>query len=87
MGKRCRIDEPDDDKDVELDVEDLLEKPAIRTEIKDGDDKGLGGTFKTKRVRTGQKPTRSVLYYMKGYETGVSLTPVQLPPTTKICQV
>ena len=33
------------------------------------------------------RPPRSVLYYMKAYESGVSLMPVQLPPRTTINQV
>ncbi len=33
------------------------------------------------------RPPRSVLYYLKGYETTISLTPVQLPPRSRILQV
>ena len=39
------------------------------------------------KVKTSRRPLRSVLYYMKGYESSVSLTPVQLPPRSKILQV
>ncbi len=33
------------------------------------------------------RPPRSVLYYLKGYESTISLTPVQLPPRSRILQV
>ena len=39
------------------------------------------------RVKTSRRPLRSVLYYMKGYESSISLTPVQLPARSKILQV
>ena len=29
----------------------------------------------------------SVLYYMKAYESWLSLTPIQLPPRTRVTQV
>jgi hypothetical protein len=33
------------------------------------------------------RPPRSVLYYLKGYESSITLTPVQLPPRSRILQV
>ena len=33
------------------------------------------------------RPPRSVLYYLKAYESTISLTPVQLPPRSRILQV
>ena len=33
------------------------------------------------------RPPRSVLYYLKGYESSITLTPVQLPPRIRILQV
>jgi hypothetical protein len=41
---------------------------------------------RTKKVRT-SRPPRSVLYYLKAYESWLSLTPIQLPPRTRIIQV
>ncbi len=38
------------------------------------------------KVRT-SRPPRSVLYYLKGYESSITLTPVQLPPRSRILQV
>ena len=38
------------------------------------------------RHKTG-RPLRSVLYYMKAFESSISLTPVQLPPRSRIQQV
>ena len=40
-------------------------------------------TGKTRQSR----PPRSVLYYLKGYESTISLTPCQLPPRSRILQV
>ena len=40
-----------------------------------------------RKVKTSRRPLRSVLYYMKGHESSISLTPVQLPPRSKILQV
>jgi hypothetical protein len=39
------------------------------------------------KVKTSRRPLRSVLFYMKGYESSLSLTPVQLPARSKILQV
>ena len=39
------------------------------------------------KVKSSRRPLRSVLYYMKGYESSISLTPVQLPSRAKIVQV
>ena len=33
------------------------------------------------------RPVRSIMYYMKGYENSISLTPTQLPPRSRIQQV
>jgi hypothetical protein len=41
---------------------------------------------RTKKVRT-SRPPRSVLYYVKAYESWLSLTPIQLPPRSRIIQV
>ena len=38
------------------------------------------------KPKTG-RPVRSILYYLKGYESSVSLTPVPLPPRSRIQQV
>ena len=40
-----------------------------------------------RKVKTSRRPLRSVLYYMKGHESTLALTPVQLPPRSKILQV
>ncbi len=56
----------------------------------DGDDDSLpeesAGNNDNGRRRH-SRPPRSVLYYLKGYETTISLTPVQLPPRSRILQV
>lgn len=33
------------------------------------------------------RPPRSVLYYLKGYESSISLTPISLPPRCRVLQV
>lgn len=38
------------------------------------------------KPKTG-RPVRSILYYLKAYEGSISLTPVQLPPRSRIQQV
>ena len=38
------------------------------------------------KVRT-SRPPRSVLYYLKAYDSWLSLTPIQLPPRSRIIQV
>ena len=43
-------------------------------------------TAANSKPKTG-RPVRSILYYLKGYESSVSLTPVPLPPRSRIQQV
>ena len=38
------------------------------------------------KPKTG-RPVRSILYYLKAYEGSISLTPVQLPPRSRVQQV
>ena len=38
------------------------------------------------KPKTG-RPVRSIMYYLKGYESSISLTPIQLPPRSRIQQV
>ena len=38
------------------------------------------------KPKTG-RPVRSIMYYLKAYESSISLTPVQLPPRSRIQQV
>ena len=72
-----------------------IEDVALALEDADGHEAGHEGgdgldtSFKSKKksVRPAQKPVRSVLYYLKGYEGGLTLTPVQLPPLCRISQV
>ena len=54
-------------------------------EIEDIDPDGL--TASTGPVVRQSRPPRSVLYYLKAFESTVSLTPVQLPPRSRILQV
>ncbi len=51
-------------------------------------DGGISQSFRDHKVKTSRRPLRSVLYYMKGHDSAsISLTPVQLPPRSKILQV
>ena len=51
-------------------------------------DGGISQCFRDHKVKTSRRPLRSVLYYMKGHDSAsISLTPVQLPPRSKILQV
>ena len=43
-------------------------------------------TGASSKPKTG-RPVRSILYYLKGYESSVSLVPVPLPPRSRIQQV
>ena len=45
------------------------------------------GGLSFRKVKTSRRPLRSVLYYMKGHEASLVMTPVQLPPRSKILQV
>ncbi len=64
---------PQFDEDPELEPEDM--------EFLDS------STGRDHKVKTSRRPMRSVLYYMKGYESSISLTPVQLPPRSRVVQV
>ena len=81
------MDDPENDDELE-DV-DMEGKDGDDNEDGTGEDEqGDESRFKSKKkVRASQKPIRSVLYYVKGYEGGLSLTPVQLPPLCRIAQV
>ena len=58
-----------------------------RQTIEDPDDLDVEvAEQKTGKTRQ-SRPPRSVLYYLKGYESTISLTPCQLPPRSRILQV
>ena len=58
-----------------------------RQTIEDPDDLDVEvAEQKTGKTRQ-SRPPRSVLYYLKGYESAISLTPCQLPPRSRILQV
>ena len=56
----------------------------------DSDDPDIDEEFiddsREHKVKTTRRPLRSVLYYMKGHESSIALTPVQLPARSKILQ-
>ena len=61
-------------------------------EVPELDENGLevmqeSGGLSFRKVKTSRRPLRSVLYYMKGHEASLVMTPVQLPPRSKILQV
>ena len=70
-------------------IQKKTDKPieCCRQTIEDPDDLDVEvAEQKTGKTRQ-SRPPRSVLYYLKGYESTISLTPCQLPPRSRILQV